>query len=68
MFPAGRFSRLPLRLLQLTSKLPTERVNSETVAMARLRLMMEKETHDIAVAVRDQGSGTEASTMVVGGS
>ena len=59
---------LPPRLLQLTIKLPTERVNSETVAMARLRLMMEKETHDIAVAVRDQGSGTEASTMVVGGS
>lgn len=58
---------LPPRLLQLTIKLPTERVNSETVAMARLRLMMEKDSQNLAVAVRDQGSGTESSALVAGG-
>jgi len=59
---------MPPRLLQLTITLPTDRVNPETVAMARLRLMMENDSHDIAVAVRDQGSGTEASTLVQGAS
>ncbi len=64
----GDGNPLPPRLLNLTITLPTARVNSETVAMARLRLMMENDSKNIAVAVRDQGSGSEASTMVLGGS
>jgi len=55
---------LPPRLLQLTIRLPADRVTPDTVAMARLRLMMEEGSDQLAVAVRDQGSGTEASARV----
>ena len=57
-------SPLPARLLQLTVRLPTERVTATTVAAARLRLMVEQTSSQVAVAVRDQRSGTEASTLV----
>jgi VWFA-related protein len=55
---------LPARLLQLTLRLPSERVNPGTLAMARLRLLVEKASSQVAVAVRDQRSGTEASALV----
>ena len=55
---------LPARLLQLTVRLPAERVTPGTVAMARLRLMVEQASSRIAVAVRDQQSGSEASALV----
>jgi VWFA-related protein len=59
---------MPPRILQLTINLPADRLTQETVAMARLRLMMEKDTKDIAVAVRDQASGSEASVLVAASS
>jgi VWFA-related protein len=55
---------LPARLVQLTVRLPAERVTASTVAMARLRLLVEKASSQVAVAVRDQRSGTEASALV----
>ena len=55
---------LPARLLQLTVRLPSERLTESTVALARLRLMVEQTSSQIAVAVRDQRSGTEASALV----
>jgi hypothetical protein len=57
-------SPLPARLVQLTIRLPAERVTESTVAMARLRLLVEKASSQVAVAVRDQRSGTEASALV----
>jgi VWFA-related protein len=57
-------SPLPARLLQLTVRLPTARVTAATVAAARLRLMVEQTSSQVAVAVRDQRSGTEASALV----
>jgi hypothetical protein len=57
-------SPLPARLLQLTVRLPTARVTATTVAAARLRLMVEQTSSQVAVAIRDQRSGTEASAMV----
>ena len=57
-------SPLPARLLQLTVRLPTARVTATTVAAARLRLMVEQTSSQVAVAVRDQRSGTEASALV----
>ncbi len=55
---------LPARLIQLTIRLPADRVTESTVAMARLRLLVEKASSQVAVAVRDQRSGTEASALV----
>jgi len=55
---------LPARLLQLTVRLPAERLTPRTVAMARLRLMVEQASSRLAVAVRDQRSGSEASALV----
>lgn len=57
-------SPLPARMMQLTIRLPAERVTESTVAMARLRLLVEKASSHVAVAVRDQRSGTEASALV----
>lgn len=58
---------MPPRLLQLTVKLPTDRMTADTVAMARLRLMVEQQSSELAVAVRDQASGTESSALVHAG-
>jgi hypothetical protein len=55
---------MPPRLLQLTVTLPSDRITEDTVAMARLRLMVEQQSNAFAVAVRDQGSGSEASALV----
>jgi VWFA-related protein len=55
---------LPPRMLLLTVKLPTARITPDTVAMARLRLLIEQQSSQLAVAVRDQRSGTEASALV----
>jgi hypothetical protein len=57
-------SPLPARLLQLTVRLPSERVTASTVAAARLRLLVEQTSSQIAIAVRDERSGTEASALV----
>ena len=58
---------MPPRMLQLTVKLPTDRITADTIAMARLRLMVEQQSGELAVAVRDQGSGSEASASVEAG-
>jgi len=55
---------LPARLLQLAIRLPAERLTPSTVAMARLRLMVEQASSRLAVAVRDRQSGSEASALV----
>lgn len=60
-------SPLPARMMQLTIRLPAERVTDSTVAMARLRLLVEKTSSHVAVAVRDQRAGTEASALVEAG-
>lgn len=58
---------MPPRLLQLSITLPSDRLTDETVAMARLRLKLEQQSTQLAVAVRDQASGTEASASVEAG-
>jgi hypothetical protein len=59
---------LPPRMLQLTVSLPSERLAPETIALSRLRLMMESGSLNLAVAIRDEGSGTEASARASLGS
>ncbi len=57
----------PPRLLELTILVPADRMTPGVIAQSRLRLMMEQGSKNLAVAVRDEGSGTESSARAASG-
>lgn len=54
----------PAQMLRLRLAIPSERVTDDTVAVQRIRLLMREGTQRIAVSVRDEVSGIEASQAV----
>jgi VWFA-related protein len=54
----------PPRMMEMDMTIPPDKLNSPTLAMARLRLMMEAGATRVAVAVRDEGSGSTASALL----
>jgi hypothetical protein len=59
----ARGNATPPRIVQLDLTLPSSQYSKATIARSRLRLLMEPDSEGLALAVRDEGSGTTASVM-----
>jgi VWFA-related protein len=60
----GTGNPTPPKLVRIDLSLPRSRLDASTIAKARVRVMMDEAAGRVAVAVRDDGSGTLGSALV----
>lgn len=60
----GEGNTAPAHLVRLRLTIPSERYSEDAVAVQRIRLLMREGTRRIAVSVRDEVSGIEASQAI----
>lgn len=64
----GEGNTAPAHLIRLRLAIPSDRYSEDAVAVQRIRLLMREGTRRIAVSVRDEVSGIEASQAItIGG-
>jgi hypothetical protein len=64
----GDGNTAPAHLIRLRLAIPSDRYSNDAVAVQRIRLLMREGTQRIAVSVRDEVSGIEASqAIMIGG-
>jgi hypothetical protein len=64
----GDGNTAPAHLIRLRLAIPSDRYSNDAVAVQRIRLLMREGTQRIAVSVRDEVSGIEASQAItIGG-
>ena len=60
----GEGNTAPAHLVRLRLTIPSDRYSEDAIAVQRIRLLMREDTRRIAVSVRDEVSGIEASQAV----